>query len=188
MGVTEVTQAQWKAIMRHNPSKFKGDDLPVENVTWNGAVEFCKRLSHISGKRYRLPTEAEWEYACRAGSQTRYYFGDEPSQLGEHAWYSENSDGKTHPVGQTKPNAFGLYDMHGNVAEWCSDIWDHRYYKRSPSVDPHNTTGPILFRVFRGGSWSIYASVFDYGCAVRDGRYPHMRNEWTGFRVVMEVE
>jgi formylglycine-generating enzyme required for sulfatase activity len=188
IGVTEVTQAQWKAIMRNNPSKFTGDDLPVENISWYEAVRFCKKLSRATGKRYRLPTEAEWEYACRAGTQTRFYFGDDPNLLGEYAWWAADSQERTHPVGQKKPNAFGLYDMLGNVAEWCSDVWDGEYYKRSPSVDPENTTGAILFRVLRGCSWWGMWSPFDYSCAQRGGKYPHLRSEQTGFRVVMETE
>lgn len=188
MGVTEVTQAQWKAVMRNNPSKFTGDDLPVESISWYDAVRFCKKLSRATGKRYRLPTEAEWEYACRAGTQTRFYFGDDPNLLGEYAWWAADSQERTHPVGQKKPNAFGLHDMLGNVAEWCSDVWDGEYYKRSPTVDPENTTGAISFHVLRGCSWWGMWSPFDYSCAQRGAKYPHMRSEQTGFRVVMETE
>ena len=110
MGKYEITQAQWKAVMGTNPSYFKGDNLPVENVSWNDAKEFCSKLSQMTGKQYRLPTEAEWEYACRAGT-TGPYAGN----LDAMAWYSNNAGFKTHPVGQKRPNAFGLYDMHGNV-------------------------------------------------------------------------
>jgi formylglycine-generating enzyme required for sulfatase activity len=115
MGAFEVTQGQYQQVMGTNPSYFKGANLPVEQVSWDDAVEFCKKLSQKEGKTYRLPTEAEWEYACRAGTTTKFSFGDDESQLGEYAWYGKNSGMKTHPVGKKKPNAWGLFDMHGNV-------------------------------------------------------------------------
>jgi len=152
MQSTQVTQGQWEEVMGNNPSFFRncGDNCPVENVSWDDAQEFIRKLNQVKGTdKYRLPTVAEWEYACRAGSTTRYYFGDDEAELGEYAWYHNNSDGKTHPVGQKKPNAWGLYDMHGNVWEWCQD-W---YGEYSGSVtDPK---GPISgeYRVLRGGSW-----------------------------------
>ena len=119
LGKYEVTQAQWKDVMGKNPSGFKGDNRPVEEVSWEDVQEFIRRLNaREQGVTYRLPTEAEWEYAARAGSTTAYSFGDDTLQLGEYAWYWENADGTTHPVGQLKPNAWGLYDMHGNVWEW----------------------------------------------------------------------
>jgi hypothetical protein len=185
MSATEITQAQWKAVMLMNPSKFKGDDLPVDNVSWFAAVKFCERLGGRQGRRYRLPTEAEWEYACRAGTQTQFYFGDDDSLLDEYGWWKENSEGRTHPVGQKKPNAFGLYDMHGNVDEWCSDLFDEEYYKTSPSADPENTSTGI-FRVLRGGSW--WGETSACRCAHRSATYPDMANEELGFRVVMETE
>ena len=189
IGVTEVTQAQWKAVMGTNPSYFKGDDLPVERVSWYDAVQFCERLTRIKGKRCRLPTEAEWEYACRAGSQTRFYFGDDLCNLDEYAWRFHNSNWRTHPVGQKKPNAFRLYDMHGNVKEWCSDwYYDDDYYRKAPLADP---AGPDrgMFRVLRGGSWSD-GSPGSYFCRCdTHGRtYPDMRINNTGFRVVMEAD
>ena len=126
LGVYEVTQEQYERVMGKNPSNFKGPQNPVEKVSWDDAVEFCRKLSELpeekaAGRIYRLPTEAEWEYACRAGTTTKYSFGDSESELGEYGWFDKNSDRKTHPVGQKQPNKWGLYDMHGNVWEWCSD-------------------------------------------------------------------
>jgi len=164
MGKYEVTQAQWTAVMgttvrqQRDKADFpwllkgEGPDHPIYYVAWEEAVEFCNKL----GKKFRLPTEAEWEYACRAGSRTRFHYGDDPnySELDQHAWYRGKSDNKTHPVGQKKPNALGLYDMHGNISEWCSDPYLTGSYMNAGSVDP---TGPrvakALGRVCRGGSW-----------------------------------
>ena len=138
IGKYPVTQAQWRTVamspkvaidLSLNPSYHRGDDCPVEKVDWGEAQEFCARLSKLTGESYCLPSEAEWEYACLAGAETytEYYFGDDEGRLGEYAWYSENSDNKTHPVGQKLPNAWGLYDLHGNVWEWCADDWHHDY-------------------------------------------------------------
>jgi formylglycine-generating enzyme required for sulfatase activity len=136
MGVHEVTQKQYEKVMGTNPSWFQGHNVqgdnsnhPVENVLWDEAVKFCKRLSELpleekAGRIYRLPTEAEWEYACRAGSTTAFSFGDDSQSLGEYAWFKDNSNNQTHPVGEKKSNAWCLYDMHGNVLEWCSDEYD----------------------------------------------------------------
>jgi formylglycine-generating enzyme required for sulfatase activity len=158
LGVTPVTQGQYRAITGANPSHFEGsDDLPVEQVSWEEARAFCEKLSsleneQLGGARYRLPTEAEWEYACRAGTTTRFSFGDADASLEEHAWFRDNSDGQTHPVGQTLPNAWGLYDMHGNVWEWCGDGYDGKYYADSPGADPLGLSGQAADRVVRGGS------------------------------------
>ena len=149
IGVTEVTQEQYKVVMGLNPSKFKGKDNPVEMVSWNNAVDFCKKLNEKEGKTYRLPTEAEWEYACRAGSKGKYCFGNDPKVLSDYAWYAGNSSDTTHPVGQKKPNAWGLYDMHGNVWEWCGDRYKPDYYGR-PTEDPKGASGEPCMR---GGSF-----------------------------------
>jgi formylglycine-generating enzyme required for sulfatase activity len=158
--------------MGQNPSHFKGSgELPVETVSWLDAVKFCNTLSQreglrpfyqIDGKKvgvpdwsgtgYRLPTEAEWEYACRAESTTRYSFGDDEARLGDFGWFYGNSENKTHSVGQKQPNGFELYDMQGNVWEWCWDVYDADYYKRSPVDDPPGFAG-AAFRVIRGGGW-----------------------------------
>jgi formylglycine-generating enzyme required for sulfatase activity/serine/threonine protein kinase len=158
LGATEVTQGQYRAVTGQSPSYFKGsDDLPVGNVSWSDALAFCEELSkreqgQLGDARYRLPTEAEWEYACRAGSTTRFCFGDDPVHLIEFAWYRANSDKRTHPVGQKQPNAWGLYDMHGNAWEWCQDGYDRNDFGRSPGAGPR---GPLQTadRVRRGGCW-----------------------------------
>jgi len=152
----EVTQAQWEAVMGSNPSYFSGDNNPVEEVSWNDCQSFISRLNELdSDYTYRLPTEAEWEYCCRAGSDAKYCFGDDEGQLDQYAWHGYNSNDKTHPVGEKKPNAWGLYDMHGNVWEWCQDWYDSDYYEYSPNIDPQ---GPISgsFRVNRGGSFFVF--------------------------------
>ena len=171
--------------MGNNPSNFKGPKNPVEKVSWDDCQEFLKKLN----EKIRPPAgegifgclrEAQWEYACRAGSTTRYCFGDEESGLGEYAWYSANSGNKTHPVGEKKPNAWGLYDMHGNVWEWCQDWYNNGYYGKSPMDDPTGAaTGS--FRVLRGGFWGR-----DAGCcrsAYRRGIAPGYRYDFLGLRV-----
>jgi len=178
MGVTEVTQAQYEAVMGMNPSKFKGPTNPVEMVSWEEAVEFCRKLSEKTGKTLRLPTEAEWEYACRAGTKTRFSFGDSASALGDYAWYGSNSGNKTHPVGQKKPNAWGLYDMHGNVWEWCADWYGS--YPSGSLTDPQGP-GSGSLRVVRGGSWRLNVTD-DFRCAYRDDLGPPFRLGIHGFR------
>jgi formylglycine-generating enzyme required for sulfatase activity len=163
LGATAVTQSQYRAATSMTPSYFKeSNDLPVEQISWEDAMAFCARLNELEkGKllganSYRLPTEAEWEYACRAGSQWRFGFGDAYASLGNYAWFEDNSVGKTHPVGRKRANAWGLHDMHGNVWEWCWDAYDGQYYASSPADDPR---GPDFTgaqdRVVRGGSWSL---------------------------------
>jgi formylglycine-generating enzyme required for sulfatase activity len=178
IGVTEVTQAQWKAVMGERRGQFDGDNLPVEDCSWKDAVAFCARLSKKEGKTYRLPTEAEWEYACRAGATGR--FGG--ARLDDLAWYDDNSDGRTHPVAAKKPNAWGLCDMHGNVAEWCAD-----YYGPYPAGGAADPAGPQAgkARVVRGGSWAS----FERGCrsASRSSTPAAYQLKFLGFRVVMEA-
>jgi formylglycine-generating enzyme required for sulfatase activity len=182
MGVTEVTQAEWGAVMGTNPSYFKGDDRPVEQVSWHDAVAFCEELSRREGRRYRLPTEAEWEYACRAGSTTAFSFGNSESDLGQYGWYGSNSGDQTHPVAQKKPSAWGLHDMHGNVWEWCRD-W-HSDYTSSATTDPNGAqTG--MDRVLRGGSWGSGAQFCR--SANRDGGSPGYRNYGFGIRVCVDT-
>ena len=185
MGVHEVTQAQYEQVMGVNPSHFKGANKPVEMVSWEEAVEFCRRLSELpaekaAGNVYRLPTEAEWECASRAGTNTKYSFGDDASDLEQYAWYYDNSDRKTHSVGGKKPNAWGLCDMHGNVLEWCQD-WMGAY----PSGNVTDPTGPVegSSPVIRGGSWTDPAETCR--SAIRFWSVPSDRYRDLGFRVCL---
>jgi formylglycine-generating enzyme required for sulfatase activity len=151
LGIYPVTQKQWRDVMGTSPSSFKGRYLPVEQVSWNDVQDFIKKLNEKEGgSKYRLPTEAEWEYSARAGTTTRYSFGDDESILGDYAWYSDNSGSKTHEVGQKKPNPWGLYDMHGNVLEWVQDYW-HDNYNGAPTDGSSWESGSN--RVVRGGGW-----------------------------------
>ncbi|MCA2629525.1 MULTISPECIES: SUMF1/EgtB/PvdO family nonheme iron enzyme [unclassified Microcystis] len=183
IGKYPVTQAQYQAVMGTNPSYFKNNPQnPVEQVNWNDAQAFCQKLSQITGKTYRLPTEAEWEYACRAGTTTRFYFGDDANQLGDYAWYKGNSQQTTHPVGQKRPNGWGLYDMSGNVWEWCEDDW-HDNYIGAPKDGSAWLTNDNDYQIVRGGSWynspSFCRSAYRNGNPRRDGN-----NYDLGFRVV----
>jgi len=184
IGVYEVTQKQYESVMGTNPSEFKGPDNPVERVSWEAAVEFCRKLSEMptekaAGYSYRLPTEAEWEYACRAGTTTLFSFGDDKSLLGDYGWFSKNSDGRTHPVGTKRPNPWGLYDMHGNAYEWCQD-WHGEY----PSGEVKDPIGPEsgLNRVTRGGSWNYELS--NCFSAIRGKTLPIDKGLNLGFRVI----
>ena len=156
IGETEVTQALWKAVMGKNPSSFNGDQRPVESVSWNDCQEFIKKLNNLTGQNFRLPTEAEWEYAARGGNKSKGYKYAGSNTIGDVAWYSSNSNNTTHSVKTKQANELGLYDMSGNVYEWCSDWYDSNYYSSSPTTNP---TGPATgsLRVFRGGSWNYYA-------------------------------
>jgi formylglycine-generating enzyme required for sulfatase activity len=207
IGKYPVTQAQYEAVMGTNPSYFKNNPQnPVESVSWEDAQAFCQKLSQITGKTYRLPTEAEWEYACRAGTTTRFYFGDDASKLGDYGWYGNNSgkqvidtariwqevgtdvnkyvkrlianSNQTHPVGQKKPNAWGLYDMSGNVWEWCEDNWRYSY-KNAPSDGSAWLTNGNN-HILRGGS--LLSLPWACRSAYR-GSYDKLVS-FSGFRVV----
>ena len=174
---TEVTQAMWKSVMGNNRSSFEGSQNPVGRVSWEECRSFCEKLSEKLGLPVSLPTEAQWEYACRAGT-TSAYAGD----FGEMGWYWDNSGRETHPVGQKKPNAWGLYDMHGNVREWCQDRYDEDYYAESPTSDPCNEDSGS-YRVRRGGSWGNGAGICR--SAGRDYYEPGFRDNFLGFRLVL---
>jgi formylglycine-generating enzyme required for sulfatase activity len=188
LGSQPVTQAQWQAVMEHNPSSFRGPDRPVEQVSWEDVLEFCKRLSEQDGQHYRLPTEAEWEYACRAGTTTPFAFGD--TLASDQANYDANFtyDGgatglyreQTTPVHFFQPNRWGLHDMHGNVWEWCDDWYGE--YPRGPMRDPQGPEAGHV-KVVRGGSWSCppryCRSAFRFWFA------PAYRSRYLGFRVVL---
>ena len=185
MGRYEVTQKEWREVMGNNPSHFTGDNLPVEQVSWNDVQEFIRKLNEKEGTdKYRLPSEAKWEYACRAGTTTRYSFGDSKYKLGGYAWYHINAGSKTHPVGRKKPNPYGLYDMHGNVWEWVQDKY-HSDYDGAPNDGSVWESGDGAFRVIRGGSWdrvamycrSAFRSYHDLG----------YRNRYIGFRLLKEL-
>jgi formylglycine-generating enzyme required for sulfatase activity len=194
MGATEVTVGQFRQFVDEegyqvgdgrwrDPGFDQTDKHPVVWVSWNNAVDFCKWLAAKEGRAYRLPTEAEWEYSCRAGKAERAYcFGDDEAQLGNYAWYTKNSGGGTHPVGKKKPNDWALYDMHGNAWEWCQDNYDPDYYKNSPMKDPPGGAGAE--RVIRGGSWGDLPA---YGgrSAFRNHLHPADRFNRVGFRVLL---
>jgi formylglycine-generating enzyme required for sulfatase activity len=185
LGATEVTREQYERVTGKKPSRFLGDlRLPVEQVSWEDAVDFCHKLSAKEGDTYRLPTEAEWEYACRAGTTTPWNCGAAEFELAAHAWYQENSDGQTHPAGLKKPNAWGLHDMHGSVSEWCLDWYDAGYYLASPTEDP---AGPAAGsdRVSRGGSWLSVR----WACrsASRSRHAPTTPDHYRGFRVARTI-
>ena len=185
MGKYNVTQAQWTAVMDSNPSGFADDHRPMESVSWYDVQGFIKALnSRENTESYRLPTEAEWEYAARAGSRKAYTFGSESVRLDEYAWYKKNAQNQTHPVGQLAPNAWGLYDMHGNVHEWCQDWFDRTYYGQSPS---HAPGGPKegLAKSLRGGDWG--SDKWYCRCASRSLSSPDRRSNRVGFRLVRDT-
>ena len=179
IGKYEVTQSQWKAVMGKNRSRFKGDDLPVENVTWTEVQEFIRRLNAQTGKQYRLPTEAEWEYAARGGNKSREYMYSGSNDLDRVAWYGSNSDRKTHVVGTKSANELGMHDMSGNVCEWCSDWYGN--YNSDAQTNPTGASSGS-YRVFRGGSY--YKNEFGSRVTYRDSFIPGFRDGDLGFRLV----
>jgi formylglycine-generating enzyme required for sulfatase activity len=190
IGQTEVTQGQYKSVMNAQPWSGKlgvkeSANDPAVYVSWDDAVEFCRKLSQQEGKTYRLPTEAEWEYACRPGTTTRLSFGDNHELLGDYAWFLGNTSAVgekySQPVGKKKPNPWGLYDMHGDVWEWCSDWYAKDYYSNSPSVDPKGPSSGDK-RSLRGGSWGDDEG--NLRCTVRYHGNPDHRVSVIGFRVV----
>ena len=188
IGKYPVTQKEWEAIMGNNPSYFKGSNLPVEKVSWNDAQEFIKLLNGKTGKRYRLPTEAEWEYAAKGGNKSRGFIFSGSNKLDDVGWYRKNSNNKTHEVGQKLPNELGVYDMSGNVWEWCSDWYDKKYYNKSEKINPHGPLELGFFsdnhRVLRGGSW--YDNDNNCRSSIRYNNYPGVRYNYFGFRLAQE--
>jgi formylglycine-generating enzyme required for sulfatase activity len=198
MGVHELTQGQWQQVMGTRPWKgeryvIEGADVAATHVSWEDVVAFCEQLSKKEGRRYRLPTEAEWEWSCRAGTTTAYSFGDDESQLGYYAWYAGNAwyrnnvwyknERYAHRVGQKRANPFGLYDVHGNVVEWCADWYGSDNPMESNSQDPQGPASGVS-RVFRGGSWHvmpIYLSSSDRG-----GNFSGLHDSGVGCRVLLE--
>jgi len=174
---TEITQGQWRAVMSSDKSFFKGDSLPMERTSWHDAVAFCDKLSQMEGRKYRLPTEAEWEYACRSAGMACT-----EAPLADQAWYSANSEQTSHAVARKKPNGLGLYDMLGNVAEWCSDLYDADY-PAEPTTDPFGAEKGI-YRVMRGGSWASFAKACR--CASRSCAPAAYQLKQTGFRIALE--
>lgn len=185
----EVSQKTWKDIMDKNPAAFQGGEFPIESISWNEIPEFIKRLGQRTGGRYRLPTEAEWEYCARAGSDGLFSLNESGEisfeTIGEFAVMSDNSENRTKPCGARKPNAWGLHDMHGNVWEWCQDIFQRDFYARSPESDPLCSDAGTE-RVFRGGSWALEAQFQRAG--LRGGNLPDYKSQYVGFRLVREID
>ena len=180
IGKTEVTQALWQAVMGSNPSYFEGDDLPVEQVSWDDCQEFIRKLNSLTGQNFRLPTEAEWEFACRGGNNSRGYKYSGSNYIDNVAWYDGNSGDKTHPVATKSPNELGIYDMSGNVWEWCAD-----WYGDYSSGRQTNPKGPYggSYRVYRGGSWFIYARFCR--SSFRISSDPSFRGYFLGLRLAL---
>ncbi len=201
MSVYPVTQQQWVEVMNTNPSHYQDPDKPVEKISFDEIMEFIHKMNEIDENSYRLPTEAEWEYACRAGSSSKYFFGDDQDGLDDYVWYSANTktgsnrQTQTQKVGLKKPNSFGLYDMLGNVSEYCSDYFDEEYYSISPKKDP---IGPFTGdqHVLRGGNFNYPKNPFNketnklITCAGRMTyhNFTSKKDRGHGFRLVMNIE
>jgi len=183
MGKYEVTQAQWKAVMGANPSKFNTcATCPVENVNWYDVQEYLKKLNAITHKKYRLPTEAEWEYAARGGNKSKNYSYSGSNIVDEASWYKGNSKGKTEPCGSKKPNELGLYDMNGNVWEWCNDWYSEKDTPNSPDKNPQGSKSGTL-KILSGGCWYLDSSYCRLGFRYYDN--PKYNYEYVGFRIVV---
>jgi len=182
LGKYPVTQKQWQQVMGDNPSNWKGDNLPVERITWHLAVEFCQKLSAKTGRQVTLPSETQWEYAARAGTTENYFFGNNDNQLGEYAWYDKNSRSKTHPVGQKKPNPWDLYDILGQVWEWCGDerVDDYNQLPKDGRALQNNNT---VRKILRGGSLYSYSSYCQ--CGYRGSAIMDDRSESIGCRLLV---
>ena len=194
MGRLEVTRPQWTAVMGTTPWKGRKCDRPeagdvANHVSWELADKFCKALAKKTGRKVSLPTEAQWEYACRAGTESAFSFGDDDSRMGLYAWYAANTlvadDPHPHTAGRKPPNRWGLYDMHGNASEWCRDWYDAKFYEKAPAIDPENTD-KAQQRVLRGGQWDQYPDACRSAFRAKD--IPTARKCGYGFRVVTEVE
>ena len=180
IGKTEVTQALWQAVMGSNPSYFEGDDLPVEQVSWDDCQEFIRKLNSLTGQNFRLPTEAEWEFACRGGNNSRGYKYSGSNYIDNVAWYDGNSGWKTHPVATKSPNELGIYDMSGNVWEWCADWYgDYSSGRQTNPKGPYGGSG----RVNRGGSWYNFAR--NCRSSIRIDDYPTYRDDLLGLRLAL---
>lgn len=185
IGKYEVTQEEWEAVMETNPSCFKGVNNPVDEVSWNDCQKFIKKLNKLTGLQFRLPTEAEWEYAARGGNKSKGYKYSGSNTIGDVAWYGKNSNQETHPVGTKVPNELGIYDMSGNVSEWCSDWYSRSYYSSSPTSNP---TGPATGsgRVHRGGGYFFNANSCRVAC--REYTYRYFDLDYIGFRLACSAE
>ena len=180
IGKTEVTQALWQAVMGSNPSYFEGDDLPVEQVSWDDCQEFIRKLNSLTGQNFRLPTEAEWEFACRGGNNSRGYKYSGSNYIDNVAWYDGNSGDKTHPVATKSPNELGIYDMSGNVWEWCADWYgDYSSGRQTNPKGPYGGSG----HVNRGGSWYNFAR--NCRSSIRIDDYPTYRDDLLGLRLAL---
>lgn len=183
----EITQKQWQSTLPENPSAFKGENLPVDSVNWSALTKFIEKLQSLTGGTYRLPTEAEWEYCARAGGEGLFGCGKDKKPLTtdilpDYAWLAGNSENKTHPVGEKAPNAWGLYDFHGNVLEWCQDWFDPEFYSTSPKADPIEQGPGHTERVVRGGNWGVESVHARSG--YRSGSLPETKSQYIGLRLV----